>query len=170
MVNAQNRTLGVILDRGGNGGIVLLNNQGRPSVTLFAGQAGFVEVNAMTGPEIKVNGPSGKDGVVLSATDSSATVKARDGVALTADNNGGHVSILDSKSILGVKMETSAGGGRIVGYDKSKASLFELSGKDSEGVFSLFKKDSEAGFQAWGSGSAIIKKNKETLWKIPEEK
>jgi|GEM_PF-4360161 len=169
LVNAQNKTLGVIVDQGGNGGIVLLNNQGHPSVMMLAGQAGIVEINAQSGLAIKMNGPSGKNGLELLVTDKSATVKVRDGVAITSGTDGGHVHVMDSKGTVSVRIETGAGGGRIVGSDKGKSTLFELDGKDNEGVLSLFKKDSDAGFKAQGSGSAVIKKDKETLWKIPAD-
>lgn len=169
MVNAQNRTLGVIVDQGGNGGIVLFNNQGRPSVTMIGGPAGLVEMNAQTGPSIRLTGPSGGESVSLTGGDASASLKLKEGLALTSGTEGGRVLVNDGKANASLRLESSAAGGRIVGFDKAKSSLFELTAKENEGVLSLSSKDAEPGFQAWGSGSSIIKKDRETIWKIPAD-
>lgn len=169
MVNSQNRTLGVILDQGGNGGIVLLNSQGRPSVTMIGGPAGLVELNAQTGPSIKMSGPSGGDSVTLTGGEATASLKLASGLALTSGTDGGHVLVNDGKANQSLRLEASAAGGRIVGFDTAKSSLFELTAKDEEGVLSLSSKNAEPGFQAFGSGSSVIKKDRETIWKIPAD-
>lgn len=167
MVNAQNRTLGVITDQGGNGGIVLLNASGKPSVTIAAGPGGFIDLNAVS-PAIRVAGANGQEGVTLSATDSSAMMKLRSGVTLSSTNLGGLLTLSTQKGGAALQFDSQAEGGRITGFDSGKATQFELKSDGGEGVLSLFKKESEAGFQARGSGSGEIRREKETLWKVPD--
>lgn len=167
MVNAQNRTLGVITDQGGNGGLVFLDASGKPCVTIAAGPGGYIDLNAAS-PAIRVAGANGQEGLTLSATNASATVKLRNGIALTSAAQGGQLTLATAKGSTALQIDAQTEGGRLTGYDSGKSTQFELKSEGGEGVLSLFKKDSEAGFQAHGTGSAEIKREKETLWKVPD--
>ena len=169
MVNQQNRTLGVILDLGGNGGIVLFNNQGRPSVTLSAGGAGTIEANAQSGPILRVTNPAGTEGVSLSGADGAVGLKVGQGVTVTSGKDGGRIVVNNSKGKASLQMENSASGGHFTGTDHAGSSMFELRAVADSGQLRLFKKDSEPGFEASGTGTATIKQAKEVLWKIPTD-
>lgn len=168
MVTPTNRVIGVITDQGGNGGIVLINSNGKPSLTMSAGTGGFVDVSAAT-PAIRVLGPNGQEGATLTANDGSASLKLKTGAALSSNNKGGLLLLGTQKGTPGLQLDTQAEGGRLTGFDEGKSMQYELKSKGGEGVLSLFKKDSEAGFQAGGAGSAEVRRDKETVWKVPQD-
>lgn len=166
MVNAKNRVLGVISERDGNGGLVLFDAAGRPSVSVMAGPAGFVEINAGA-PVLRVGGPTGQ-GVVITANEASASLKLRNGVSLVSADKGGQLSINSAKGAPALQLD-SHNGGTIVGQFEGKSVSFELKSDAEGGLLSLYKEGSEAGFQASGSGSAMVRRDKETLWKVPSD-
>jgi hypothetical protein len=167
LVNGQNRTLGVFTVQAGNAGLALFDSRGRPSVMIMSGQAGSININASDGPTIRMSGQSGRDGVVMSTNDTVSSIKLREAVTLTSANDGGRLTVADTKGSPTVRIVSSAEGGRITGYDKGHSTIFEILTKGDSGELSLYKKDSQAGFTAQGSGSAKIVHDKETLWKIP---
>jgi len=169
LVNGQNRTLGVFTVQAGDAGLVLFDSRGRPSVTILGGQAGSVEINASMGPSIRMSGATAKEGIVMTSNDTTSSLSLRDSVKISGANDGGRMSIGDPKGNQTVRVDSGPEGGRITGYDKAHSTIFEILAKGDSGELSLFKKDSQAGFSAQGSGSAKIVHEKETLWKIPAD-
>lgn len=170
LVNGQNRTLGVITDTGGNGGLVLFNAGGRPSVSIMSGGSGQVIIDANNGPVMRFTDATAKENVLINANQGKPVIKLRDNLVLTSEGDGGRIVLSDVKGNNGLRLDTTSDGGRLTLYDKSHATVGLLIAKPTEGWFGLFDKTAQTGFEASGSGTATISHDKEVLWKIPTDK
>ncbi len=169
MVDERNRVIGMILNQPSGAGLVLLDGSGRPSVSLLAGGQGQIALNTNANAVIRVSGPAGKDGFSATATDSSVVVKMLQGLELTAANDGGRIFVSNAKGGHGVRIDTTADGGRVTGFDKDQRAIADLSPKGGTAILNLFGKEAKPGFSASGDGSAAVTKGEETLWKVPKD-
>lgn len=170
LVNGQNRTIGAIVDQGGNGGIVFMNSSNRPSVQILAGNAGQVFVDGGNGPSLRMLDPASKELISLNTLQGRPTIKLKDTLDLVADTDGGRILIKSPQNTNSLRLDNTSDGGRITGFDRSQATLFSLENKNGEGIFTLKDKEGSPGFQAAGTGTASVTKDKEVIWKVPTDK
>lgn len=168
-VNSQNRTIAMMLEQGGNGGMVFLSSNNRPSISLMSGNTGQMLLDGGNGPAIRFTDAQGKEAVSLNMNQGKPFLKLKDSIMMVAESDGGRIFLKDPQGNNSVRIDTTPDGGRVTGYNKAQATLFMLENKDGEGTVNLLNKDGQTGFRAGGNGTAAVMKDKETIWKVPAD-
>lgn len=160
----DNRLIGRIAERDGNGELALFSSNGRPSVAMLAGPDGLVTFEGTGGGRLRIQ--SGRKSVMMSASADVALVSVNSALNLFSFDQEANL-ILESKQA-GKSMSLVAAPAGVEISAKGTRDLFKLGGTDSARI-ALFDAKGSVGFLGAGSGRAMVRAEDKVIWQVPEE-
>ncbi len=167
MVTEQNRTIGVLFEQGGSGGLVLFDGGGQPSVLLQAGPGGKLDVNLTAEATLRLGRQGERTAVRLQVTDAQSTVRLGQSFTATTGPDGGRLTLSDARNTSTARLDGTPDGGRLTMYDRAGQAVFATAvGKDGA---SLEVRDAkgELGFRA-APGRLTVQSGEEVLFAVPK--
>lgn len=170
-VTMQGRTIAVMGIQAGNAALVLLDNAGRPSVTLVAGPGGSVTLRARPeGGDIEVASLDGSKYARLTASSSGAAFEAVSGTSTLSLLNMGTRSTLTmpgSNSATALMLATTASGGAVTVYGPTGKSAVTVEGNATGGLLGVRDASGTVAASVSGAGTFASVRAGQTVWQAP---
>lgn len=163
IVGPGNRLLGRIADVGGNAGLVLFDRDGNASVSLVTGPAGSLKFLAQDGADLALQ--AGGKSVSLTARALGSAVFLGTHTSLRSDGNGSYLTLRAPTGSNSLDLEAAPGKLELLG--RSSVEHFKLSFTDQPSLI-LKSGTGEAGFEAFGSGKALVRSDGKVVWQVPD--
>jgi hypothetical protein len=169
IVDYNNRVLGLLGEQGGGASLILMDSNGRPSVSILAGSGGQAVLSAQGPASLKLSPAGGKQTATLEAAASGPSLLLGSLVSMGASGDGGKVHVNEPQGRPALRMEAATDGGRVVGQNRGGKTLYEIMGGSDGGQVTLRTSDGGAGFQAVAGSRISLTKGEKTLFKAPVE-
>jgi hypothetical protein len=170
-VNMQGRTVAVMGLQNGNSTFILLDNNGRPSVTFSASSGGTVVVRARTdGGEVEVGSLDGTKLARLTASGSGSSLEAvtnRSTVSILNTGGGSNVMLPGPNGTTALALTTTASGGTLTVYGPGNKPAITVEGNATGGIFSVRDQAGATTASVTGAGTFAALRSGRTVWQAP---
>jgi hypothetical protein len=170
-VTMRGRTVAVMGLQDGNSVLALLDNAGRPSVTLIASPGGSVTLRSKPdGGEVEVSTADGSKLARLVASASGATIEAvTNKSTLSLLNTGAGTTSLfpGANGATALMLATGASGGSVTVYGPGSKSALTVEGNASGGLLTVRDANATTTATVTGAGTFAALRAGRTVWQAP---